>query len=216
VFRIASDGSVSLVIDRPRHGLRRPNGLALDGKGNLFVADANTNAVFRVAASGEVVRIYDSKTAPQAARLRFPNGIGVDSAGNVYVAGNNSANVLRIEPDGATSEFIRARVDGRLLPAGAALVVSPDGTVFLARNGPGIWRASEPASAVRFLGRKVPGGFELTGPRNMLLDRRGRLLIAGVGTHNVLRVPPGLPAVSTQPVKPAAEETPEPAPAPGG
>src|ERR1022692_381452 len=76
-------------------GLSGPQGVAVDGSGNLFVADTG-NAVMRkvAAATGITTTVAGNGTAGYAgnggaaikAKLSGPSGVAVDGAGNLYIA----------------------------------------------------------------------------------------------------------------------------------
>ncbi len=78
--------------------LSDPNGVAVDARGNLYIADSLNSRVRRVsggqittvAGSGSQLYGGDGGTA-SAAGINFPEGIAFDSAGNLYIAdsGNN-------------------------------------------------------------------------------------------------------------------------------
>lgn len=80
-----------------------PNGLAVDGAGNLYISDTGNNVIREVmAASGIISTIAGSGSGGYAgdggaatnAQLNGPLGVAVDAAGNVYIADKNN-NVLR-------------------------------------------------------------------------------------------------------------------------
>jgi sugar lactone lactonase YvrE len=70
------------------HPLVCPAGLAVDGGGNLFVADQNSGSILRL----------DAKTSlltTAATGLRSPGDISFDSSGNLYVAEQGAERILK-------------------------------------------------------------------------------------------------------------------------
>jgi large repetitive protein len=89
--------------------LNLPSGVAVDGLGDLFIADSSNNRVREVVAvtkgpltAGDITTIagtggtgYDgATTAATSATLTLPSGVAVDGAGNVYIADTDN-NVVR-------------------------------------------------------------------------------------------------------------------------
>lgn len=82
-----------------------PIDVAVDGKGNLFIADYNNDRIREVSANGIITTIggdgeqgYSGDGAPAImASLSGPTAIAVDGAGNVFVddSGNNAIRILR-------------------------------------------------------------------------------------------------------------------------
>ena len=65
-------------------GLNNPSGVAVDGYGNIFIADSRNNAIKEWnAASNTVVTLVASNSITP---LYQPSGVAVDGAGNVYIA----------------------------------------------------------------------------------------------------------------------------------
>jgi sugar lactone lactonase YvrE len=86
--------------------LYRPQGLALDEKGNLFISDMSNERIRRVDGVTGVIRTiagtgrsgFSGDNGPAlSARLHWPDGVAVDKAGNVYVADQFNYRVRKID-----------------------------------------------------------------------------------------------------------------------
>ena len=68
-----------------------PRGVAVDGAGNVYVADYSNHRIRKITASGVVSTLagsthgYTDGTGTSA-KFSYPRGVAVDGAGNVYVA----------------------------------------------------------------------------------------------------------------------------------
>jgi sugar lactone lactonase YvrE len=115
IRKIAPDGTVSTIAGGKEGfadgmgaaaSFNTPSGLAIDAKGNLYVADTGNNAIRRIDTLGQVTTIAGDGQAGlrdgPAAQARFngPLGLDVDQAGNLYVADTYNDAVRRISPDG--------------------------------------------------------------------------------------------------------------------
>jgi len=90
-----------------------PNGLAIDGVGNIYVADINANNVRKISASGIISTIAgvgglgplgDGGPAT-AAHVGSPNGIVLDQGGNIYISDFSGNRVRKINPAGIISTY---------------------------------------------------------------------------------------------------------------
>jgi len=90
----------------PASSLSNPRGIAVDGAGNLYIADTGHNRVRKLFPSGAITTIagYDGLCCysgdgglAATARLNQPAGLTFDAAGNLYIAdtGNNAIRLLR-------------------------------------------------------------------------------------------------------------------------
>jgi sugar lactone lactonase YvrE len=87
-----------------------PVGVALDGQGNLFVADAGNHTIRRVTGSGTVTTFAGSPGVAgstdgtgAAARFYNPCGLAFDTAGNLYVADRDNSLIRKITPSGGVT-----------------------------------------------------------------------------------------------------------------
>jgi sugar lactone lactonase YvrE len=93
----------------------RPSAIALDGVGNLYIADAENNTIRKIAPDGLVTTVaglagvYGGVDgAGAAARFSGPRGIATDSTGNVYVIEAGNYAIRKITPDGTVTTFAGA------------------------------------------------------------------------------------------------------------
>jgi sugar lactone lactonase YvrE len=97
---------------------RNPSGVAVDGAGNVYVADRDNETIRKVTPGGVVTTLagnaaivnqwgspiggYADGTG-SAARFNWPSGVAVDSAGNVYVADTGSFTIRKVAPGGVVT-----------------------------------------------------------------------------------------------------------------
>lgn len=128
-----------------------PTGLAVDGQGNLLVADTLNHTIRRVSAGGVVTTLAGSAGIAGAengsgpsARFNRPRALAVDASGEVYVADAGNHVIRRIAPSGDVT--ILAGIAGapgmRDGQAGAvrfneptAIVLGSDGSLYVADSG---------------------------------------------------------------------------------
>ena len=86
--------------------LYNPAGVAVDGAGNLYIADASNNGIRKVDSTGTITTIagtgelgFSGDGGPAVeAELRNPRGVAVDSAGNVYIADTGNRRIRKLTP----------------------------------------------------------------------------------------------------------------------
>src|ERR1019366_2493077 len=71
-----------------------PTGVAVDSVGNLYIAEAGSERVRRVSASGIITTVagngnggFSGDGGPAVAADLTPDGVAVDIIGNLYIAG---------------------------------------------------------------------------------------------------------------------------------
>jgi hypothetical protein len=115
-------------------GLYYPDGVAVDGYGDIFISDYFTNRIRRVAPNGIITTLAGNGTAGEtgdggaaaSAELDGPAGLGLDGAGNVFVCDSGSNRVREIVLSGVLT------LPGVTLSEGGSYQVvirSPSGSV---------------------------------------------------------------------------------------
>jgi sugar lactone lactonase YvrE len=87
-----------------------PSGPAVDGSGNVLIADAANSTIRRINPAGEVTTIAGTAgqtgsadgTGP-AARFANPAAVTVDGVGNIYVADSSNSAIRKITPTGVVT-----------------------------------------------------------------------------------------------------------------
>ncbi len=78
---ILAAGGYATVLTIAGQRLQRPQGVAVDGSGNVFVADDGNNAVKEILAAGGYTTVNTLGSG-----FSLPTGVAVDGSGNVFVA----------------------------------------------------------------------------------------------------------------------------------
>lgn len=76
-----------------RSDLSGPYGLAVDGAGNIFVADMSGNAIRKVSPDGSTMTTLGSG-------FNQPMGVAVDASGNIYVSDSNNNSIKKMDANG--------------------------------------------------------------------------------------------------------------------
>ncbi len=187
-------------------------GIAVDGSGNVYVADNGNNAIRKITPAGVVTTLAGQTLAGYAdgtgaaAQFNSPRGVTVDSLGNVYVGDTGNNMIRKITPAGLVSTFAGGLVAGNVNgTGGAALFCSPEG---LALDSTGnIYVADTCNSAIRkvtpnavvstMAGGTGAGYFDATGatalfsnPEGVAVDASGNVYVSDFGNTLIRMITP--------------------------
>ncbi|MEU6174987.1 RICIN domain-containing protein [Streptantibioticus parmotrematis] len=150
VRRITTDGKISTVAGTGSAGskgdgglavsaqLNRPQALAVDATGGLYIADSNNHRIRKVAADGTISTVAGTGTVgfggdddqATSAQLNCPLGVMVDSTGTLYFSDHRNHRVRKVAADGTISTVAgtgTAAFDGDDGPATSASLNNPVG-----------------------------------------------------------------------------------------
>ncbi len=159
-----------------------PTGVAVDSKGNIYIADSDNNRIRRPDATGVIRTIAGTgengfggdEGVATAAKLSFPRGITLDSQGNLYIADRQNSRVRVVGVDGRIRTVIGSgergyNNDGSALkakldyPQGVA--VGPDNAIYVADSGNHRIRKLEVDGSLKTIAERVIGGRQATADR---------------------------------------------------
>jgi len=145
-------------------GMNGPIGSAFDAKGNLFVADQNSNTIFKVTPGGTVSTVA-SKLGNGLTFLAF------DSKGNLFAS--TAHGIDEITPNGKLTTV----VPGKALNYPTGMAFDSKGNLFVANSGNGTISEVTPGGKVSLFA----SGF--SNPQGLAFNSRGDLFVANMGTN---------------------------------
>ena len=219
ITTIAGAGPIGEGIPAVNARLSFPWGVAVDGEGNLYIADTPQNRIRRVdartgiittiAGTGERGDQGDGALAVDA-QLASPRGVAVDGSGNVYIADTVNQRVRKVQAvTGGITTVAETNEHGNGGPAAlmsspqpslpSALAVDGAGNIFIAdagrdvifmlENSTGILRTAAGTGRRGFGGDGGPAAqAQLADPTGVAMDPAGNLFIADTGNQRIRRV----------------------------
>lgn len=148
--------------------LSGPTDVALDGEGNLYIADSGNRRIRKIDRNGIITTVAGNGVSgfagdggpATAASLSSDLGIALDTAGNLYIADAQNNRIRRVSPDGIITTI-----------AGSGPTGSGSGTGFSGDGG-------------------LATQARLRRPADIAIDQAGNLYIADSGNQRVRRVSP--------------------------
>lgn len=187
--------------------MNRPSGVAVDGLGNVYVADRENFRVRKVSAAGIISTIagggnfkFAGDGGPAtSASLYAPFGLALDRAGNLLICDTKNHRIRRVNPAGVISTIAGSGAPGppsgdggpatgAILRLPEAVAVDAAGSIYIGDTWNFRIRKVSPAGTITTVagtGTSIPAGL-VTG---LALDQAGLLYF--VNGHQVLRLNSG-------------------------
>jgi sugar lactone lactonase YvrE len=207
--------------------LGQPQGVAVDGSGNIYIADTGNNVIRKVSAGGTIstiagkdnlVGFYGDGGPAAQALLWSPAGVGVDGAGDVFIAdtvnnvireisaaSGNISTVAGNTTQGFAGDGGKATAAELYLPTG--VFVDASGNLFIADRGNNRIRKVSTSGTITTVAGNGTGVFSgdggaatsagLASPTNVVVDASGNLFIAGTLNSRIREVAAGTGIITT-------------------
>ena len=200
--------------------LSQPSDVAVDGAGNLYIADSGIHRIRRVDANGTITTIagtgragFSGDGGPAVkAELYTPRGVAVDGVGNLYIADSGIHRIRRVDANGTITTIAgtgRAGFSGDGGPAVKVQLYTPRGVavdgvgnLYIADrvnhrirrvDAAGIITTIAGTGRIGFSGDGGPaGGAQLFSPDGVAVDGAGNLFITDSGNRRIRKVIPPL------------------------
>ena len=192
-----------------------PAGVAPDGQGNVYIADASNYTIRKLSASGQVSTVAGQAGSQartdgtgSAARFYDPENLAIDSSGNLYVADGAGYTVRKVTPAGVVTTLAGSGRQGKADGTGTAasfgllagITVDAAGTVYVSDNTYNTVRKITPAGVVTTLAgtpNTAGGSSDGTGsaasfdsPAGLSVDASGNLFVADYLNDTIREVTP--------------------------
>ncbi|MCW5889925.1 MAG: hypothetical protein KIT14_05170 [bacterium] len=159
--------------------------LALDARGNLFVASNPTSSVLRVSPGGCVTTVLDAAGGGGVA-VHGARGLSVSTDGTLVVANGLGNTVFRVTPAG-----VRRKIADLSRPYATAIDAAGNVFVSLQTEDRVVRVPAAGGTPVTVLDASGDGaGATFAAARGLAVDAAGTLYAAGEASDNVLRVTP--------------------------
>jgi streptogramin lyase len=192
-----------------------PSGVAVDGDGNLYVADRDNNTIRKITPAGVVTTLAGTAGSSGSAdgtgadaRFNYPSGVAVDGVGNVNVADRYNHTIRKITPAGVVTTLAgTAGSSGSADGTGAdarfsrpfGVAVDGDGNLYVTDRNNHTIRKITPAGVVTTLAGAA-GSYgsadgtgadaRFSGPVGVAFDGDGNLYVIDGSNHTIRKITP--------------------------
>ena len=160
--------------------------MAVDGSGNVFIADEGNNRLVEVPVDGVGYGTQNTiNSIPALSSSILPSGVALDAAGNVYVVDHNTGEVLKIAR--TSTGYGVATTIGTSFYDAISVAVDGSGDVYVSERGASSvvkipWTGSG-------YGTQTAVSAGLNGPADMAIDSKGNLFVSNSYGFNIVEEP---------------------------
>jgi uncharacterized repeat protein (TIGR03803 family) len=197
-------------------GLSKPCGVAVDGWGNLFIADTYNFRVREVGTNGIITTVAGSGTngyfgddGPATnANLDYPRSVAVDAFGNLFIADSGNNCIREVDTNGFITTLAGNGMSGYFGDGGpasdaelnnpTAVSVDAAGNVFVTDSGNNRIREVDTNGIITTVAGNGMSGYsgdggpasnaELNGPASVVVDAAGNVFVTDSGNNRIREI----------------------------
>jgi sugar lactone lactonase YvrE len=200
--------------------LGNPHGVAVDSSGNVYIADSDSNKIYKVDSKGVITTVVGAAAGfgyagdggnASAAQVNSPWSVAVDSSGNIYFVDLYNARIRMVSSSGTVSTLAgsgTARYSGdggaaqnALMNTPLGVSTAPGGIVYVTdTNNQRVRRIGSDGVIATTAGSGSPGfagdgsaatSAQIAFPGGTAVDSAGNLYIADTANQRVRKVASG-------------------------
>ena len=165
---------------------KRPQGVAVDSAGNVYVADTNNNRIQKFNSAGGIIATWGN-SGTGSGQFSIPAAIALDSAGNVYVAEEGNNRVQKFNSIGGYISQWGTKGSGNgqfLTPSGIA--VDSSGNVYVAESANDrVQKFNSMGGYISQWGTSGSGYGQFIHPHGIAIDSSGNVYVTDYGNDRV-------------------------------
>jgi sugar lactone lactonase YvrE len=213
IRKISSTGTVSTIAGRGYAGyadgtgtnavFKFPSGLALDGAGNIYVADKGNNMIRMITSAGVVTTLAGNTTAGQidgtgtVAAFSSPGGLAYDTKNNIlYVTDLNNYALRSVTPAGVVTTVIGSSLIGTVIGAPWGICLDANSNIYMTDANGRILELSTAHILYSLAGISGTVGFVngtntsalFNNPRAICVNTAGALYVSEYSNHAVRKI----------------------------